>query len=510
MGDDDKRAGRPAVDLARRSVSALQWNLAGGGGKIVLQLVIQIALARLLGPLPFGQFSAVLVVLGVGWLLADGGFGAALIQKDRIEPGDVAMALGWVLVTASAVAVVMVLGAGWLAGQFGDPELAPMFRAASVLVFLQSLSNISTSLLRRDLDMKRLQIIQLLSYLLGFGLVAMVLAALGWGAWSLVWGFGVQTLLTWGASFAVARHTLRPRLGGDRRLTAFGVKVVLTNITNWAIENLDRVVVGRFWGVPALGAYTVAFNLSRAPVGVLVGSLQSVAFSAAARIQDDDVRTRRSYLAVLSALALVMFPAFALVALEATAVIDLVYGAQWLPAAPLLAAFAVTTPLYALGALTGPLLQARGAVLHELAAQLLVAAVLLGGFLVLRQSPLAIAVWIVPAAYLARFLFVFFALGRLLPLSWGALGGALGAGTVLAAAVVLADLGWRRLYPWDAVGWQVAMPLVAALSSAFLVVRCSGGRLIGAELRAMLEGRRAESAWIGRLCRLLRLAGPAP
>lgn len=510
MAGDASPGNRPAVDLARRSIAALQWNLAGGGGKIVLQLIIQIALARMLGPIPFGQFSAVLVVLGVGWLLADGGFGAALIQKERIEPGDVAMALGWVLMVAAAVAVLMVLGAGWLAGQFGDPGLVPLFRAASVLVFMQSVSNISTSLLRRDLDMKRLQIIQLLSYLLGFGVVAIGLAALDFGAWSLVWGFGAQTAITWGASFAVAPHTLRPRLGGDRQLHAFGLKVVLTNLTNWAIENLDRVVVGRFWGVPALGAYTVALNLSRAPVGVLVGSLQSVAFSAAARIQDDDARTRRSYLAVLSALALVIFPAFALVALEATAVVDLVYGARWLQAAPLLAAFAVTTPLYALGALTGPLLQARGAVLHELAAQLLVAGVLLGGLLVLRQTPLASAVWIVPAAYLLRFLFAYLALGRLVPLSWAALGGALGAGTVLAAAVVLVDLGWRQLDPGAAAGWQVAMPGAAAILSVLLVLRCGGGRLIGAELKAMLEARRADSVWVGRLCRLLQLPEPAP
>ena len=51
-------------DLARRSLTALLWSNVGGGGKAIAQLLIQIVLARMLGPEVFGQYSAVLVMLG--------------------------------------------------------------------------------------------------------------------------------------------------------------------------------------------------------------------------------------------------------------------------------------------------------------------------------------------------------------------------------------------------------------------------------------------------------------
>lgn len=494
--------------LARRSLSALAWNLAGGGGKVILQLIIQIALARMLGPAAFGQYSAVLIVLGIGWLLADGGFGSALIQKERIEDDDVRLALGWILLLSLVMALAVAAAAPAIAGQFGDPLLTDMFRAVGVLIFLQGLSNISTSLLRRDLEMKRVQIIHLASYLVGFGVVAIALAALGMGAWSLVVGFGVQTAITLVASAAAVRHSWRPRWRGDGKLGRYGFKVVLTNIANWAIENLDRFMVGRFWGVGGLGYYAVAFNLSRAPVGVLITSLQSVAFSSASRVQHDDEATRQGFVATLSVLALVMFPAFALVGVEAGAVMDLVYGDQWAAAAPLLAAFAAATPAYALGALTGPLLWARDSVEKEFYSQVAIAAALLGGFFLLRHLPLAEAVWLVPAIYLLRFIMLFVALDRLLTVGWGRLAAAVVPGVALAAVAVGTDWAARLLAGEGRGGLLIAALMAVAASLTLLAA--FGARLICPELAAGLCSRSIESGKARALCRFLRLSATRP
>ncbi|MHB1144131.1 MAG: lipopolysaccharide biosynthesis protein [Thiobacillus sp.] len=492
-------------DLARRSLSALLWNYAGGGGKAVAQLLIQIVLARMLGPEVFGQYSAVLVVLGIGWLFADSGFGSALIQKHTLEESDVSQALGWVLLLASIIASAIAGLAPWLADQFSDRALIPMFQASAVLIFLQALSNISASLMRRELDMKRLQIIQLGAYLIGFGVVAMVLAYRGMGAWSLIIGFGVQAFLSLAGGLAVVRHSLRPSLRGDAKLRDFGVKVLMVNLVNWAIENMDRFLVGKFWGVQALGLYAVAFNLSRSPVAMLVGSFQAVAFSSASRIQEDDARICRGYLAVLSLLMLVLFPAFAVISYEADAVVELIYGAGWRSAAPLLAAFAITTPIYALGAVTGPLLTARSAMGKEFNAQFLILVVLMVGFVLLREAPLASAVWIVPVAYALRFIFLFLALRSVLPIPLRSVLRALFAGILLAAAGLFAAAESRF---WMAeAAWGNLFPLFAGATVILLLMPVVGGKIIGSELRTLLSARQAESRVVRVFCRLLGLPG---
>lgn len=491
------------ADLLRRSAHALLWNLAGGAGKALAQLFIQIILARLLGPAVFGQYAAVLIVLGLGWLMADAGFGSALIQKQAISDHDVGLALGWVLCIASLMAGLIFATAPWLAHQFGDAGLLPLFRVVGLLVIVQGISNIGTSLLKRELEMKRLQVMQLLAYLAGFGLCAIPLAIAGAGAWSLVIAFGVQSGIVCIASLVLTRHTLRPRLSGDPAMQRFGLKVVMTNIANWVIENLDRFIVGKLWGVVSLGFYSVAANLSRAPIGLLVGSVQSVVLSSASRLQDAPGQLARSYLAGISALSLIVMPAFALLAIDAASVMQLIYGSAWSEASPLLAAFAVAMPLHALVAVTGPVLWARAAVERELYSQIVVALVLMAGFFLLRSFPLAYAVWLLPFAYLLRFLFLFHGLQQVLPIRWRELGIALAGPLLLSLIGVLSCLALQQALT-SMTGWHF-LPLGMAGLLMLLLLRGMGRHFLAADLRQLLLEQSHDARFVSLICRALRL-----
>ena len=218
--------------------------MAGAVGKVAGQLLVQITLARILDPVAFGQYAAILAVFGLGYVLADGGFGSALVQKKEMSAADVSLALGWSLMFAGAMALLIILLAPLLAHQFGDASLEPMFRVCAILIPFQIVSNISSSLLRRDLHMKGIQIIQLIAYIVCFGGVATTLAIMGWGVWSLVGGFAAQTIFSLVATYSISRHTLRPRLKGDRTMIHFGVKSLATELTSWS-HGQPRSIPGR-------------------------------------------------------------------------------------------------------------------------------------------------------------------------------------------------------------------------------------------------------------------------
>ncbi|WP_205421356.1 oligosaccharide flippase family protein [Dechloromonas sp. HYN0024] len=150
--------------VSSRSAIALLWGTGGAIGKIAGQLVVQITLARILDPVAFGQYAAVLTVVGLGYILADAGFGSALVQKEKLDSTDVSLALGWSLVFAGIVAFLMIALAPVLAHQFGDASLEPLFIVCAILIPFQIILNLSSSLLRRDLHMRGLQIIQVISY----------------------------------------------------------------------------------------------------------------------------------------------------------------------------------------------------------------------------------------------------------------------------------------------------------------------------------------------------------
>lgn len=493
-------------DLAKRSLHALLWNLLGGLGKIFAQFVIQIWLARMLGPDIFGQYVIVLVIIGFGWLLADSGFGTALIQKDKINDDDVGYALGWVLSLSVVVGTSIVIFSPQLAMFVGDSRLVLPIAACGPIIAFQALSNLSSSLIRRNLDMKRYQIIQLSGYL-GYGLVAISLAYYGAGVWSLVIGFLVQTIIIFIFGYAIVRHTLIPRLRGNAVFRNFGLNVLGTNLANAAIESADRIIIGRQWGVPALGAYAAASNLSRAPISLLVTSVQSVMLSSASRAQNDPERLCRGYTSVISLTALITFPLFALLALKAKFVVHLLYGEGWNEAGQLFSTFCVVVPFYVLLAVTGPALAAIGSAASEFRIQLICAVALIIGLLLLADYPLSMAIWLIPCVYFFRFFLVYLALAKRINLSPSRTIHAFFGGTVLAILVVIVVSVSGRLIPVTILGQSGLdlTQLLLAVAACLSVLHLFPGVLIGDDLSSLLLSRSADSKLAKILCRLIGL-----
>lgn len=478
-----------AASLIERSFSAVIWSYAGGFARALAQLGVQVVLARMLGPHVYGQFTIVLAVMGLGWYIAESGMGVALVQVKELTNDVIRQALGGVLMQGAVVAVVLLLAAPYLAALFDEPELTGPLMACAGLVFLQVMGNISFSLMRRQFDMKRWYFIQVTAYVVAFGGVGIALAGLGAGVWSLVAGFATQSLITWLAAYRLVRHPLRPLFRMSADLRSFGMKVLGSTLAAWMADNLERVVIGRVWGIASLGAYSVAQGLARAPATLLTFSVQSVALPMAARLQDDPERLRRAYCVVMGGLALVLLPLFSLFAVAAQPLVLLLYGDRWTATVPLLTACAVSVPFYVMAASTGTFLLATGAAGREAFSQLMLAGMLLAGLLVLGKWPLATAIWIVPAVYILRAAATYMMLSQRIGLSHRRTLRALLGGITLALVVVLGweFSGWMSQHTAMSTPSLLRLVFVGAL--AMLMLLASRGALLGPELRTVIRGR---------------------
>lgn len=475
-----------APNLTSRSVDALGWVVLGAIGRVSGQLVVQITLARLLGPEAFGSFAVILALMGLGLVLADAGFGAALVQRPTLTEDDIRQALGWTLLLGSTVAVVIGVSASGLASLVGDPDLAPMFQVAAVLIVLMTLRNVSVSLLQRRLDFKGPQLIDFLSYVVCFGGVAVWAALGGWGAWSLLAGFAAQVLFSLVATYLRCRHPLRPRLSGDRALAAFGLRAMGNELTTWAAEHLDRFIIARAWGLAALGQYSVSASLAKAPVGVLLSSVRALTFAGTARAQGDRAAVASALLLLLEAAALVAVPLFIVVGLEAEAVLVVVYGPGWRDAAPLLAALAMAVPPLVVSTLVSSVLRGIGAVGLELRVLLVTSAIFLLSLAALSFAPLSAVVWCAPAALVLRTAWLLAEACRRLGLPPSELLRALRGALLLSVVAVVPCLAMRVFGAdqFDSASW---LPLVASLGGCALLLARGGRLLTSPQLRVLLR-----------------------
>jgi O-antigen/teichoic acid export membrane protein len=129
---------------------------------------------------------------------------------------------------------------------------------------------VHTNWLVRDLNYRRKLIPDIGSPLIK-GVVSIGMAYLGYGVWSLVFGQLAGAI----ASVVLVWIVLpwRPRLTLDRKmvrgLMKFGASVTAIDILNEITDNIDYVIVGRFFGLVPLSIYTLAYRL---PEMLLIGN----------------------------------------------------------------------------------------------------------------------------------------------------------------------------------------------------------------------------------------------
>jgi O-antigen/teichoic acid export membrane protein len=422
--------------VSTSAISALTWHYGGTAIRSLSQFVMGVVLARMLGPEPMGIVAAAWIVIGLGNLVADFGFAAAVIQKPQLSEADIRYSFTMQLIVGGVLTVVVASMAPLAAQLLALPAMIPVLRVLAGIFFLQALGLTGSALLRRRLDFRGFQQAQAGSYLLAYCGVGLSLAALGYGIWSLVIAQLLQSLLFSAALYRRTRHSIRPLLRlDDHALGHFGVRVLSGNLLNWSLQNIDNVSIGRVFGVVALGLYNRAYMLLMVPIVAVVAVVQAVLFSAAARAQESPAALRQLYLDSLRGVALVLMPLFAGVAVIPDVVMEGLYGSRWLAAAPLLTPLAVSLTFYAIMALSTPVLQAAGRLNEELVRQFLSALIMVFALLVAGRISVSVTAWVVCAVFALRCVLVSSVTLKLTGVSWRHAASAMRGGVLIAVCV---------------------------------------------------------------------------
>lgn len=389
--------------LGSRGVVAVKWTVAATAVRVVLQLGGQVVLARRLGPDVYGLFGIGMLVFTFSNFLATFGFGWALLQAKEVTDEDLRFAFTWQFVAGVTAMGAVILLAPGLAGFFHEPRAEAVIRWLSVACLLNAVAAPSVHLLMRDLDFRATGLIDAGSYAVGYLLVGLTLAWRGAGVGALVAAWLVQSLVKLVASYWLRPHPLRPLLWfpGARPLLATGSTVLATNLANWGLGNVDRVMVGRLLDAQAVGLFGLGSNLAATPTNLLI-SAQPAFFSAAARLQDDRTALQRAFRQVLGAVWILVTPAFVLLALIAPDLVRGLYGDRWAGAGRVLAALALAMPAYLTWAMATPVLWNTGRKHLEAALQLPLIGLAVAGFLVAGGRGIAQAGMVAAALYVAR------------------------------------------------------------------------------------------------------------
>ncbi|OHB69472.1 MAG: hypothetical protein A2V70_04235 [Planctomycetes bacterium RBG_13_63_9] len=329
-------------NLVQRSVRGGLAILLSQHAKALIDLAAQLALARILAPSDFGLVAMVLVVTRFAALFVDLGLSTATIQRETLT-GEQISALFWVnVLVGGALAVLLVAIAPVVAWLYGEPRLIGILAVSASAMIFAALTVQHQALLQRQMQFTILAIIGVVAVTLA-AVVAVALALRGAGYWSLV-----VMHLTYSATMAVGvwttcawRPRWVPKLSGVRSMLAFGGNLTGFDLVDYAARNVDRVLVGGFWGAQWVGLYAQAVELYNSPIKQINAPVAQVTVPALSRLQNDPGAFRRYYLKSLSSVLVLATPITALLLVLAPEFIAVFLGPKWLEAAPILRCLAV-------------------------------------------------------------------------------------------------------------------------------------------------------------------------
>ena len=333
-GGDDRGTDGPEASgpLSGRVINGLAWMFVGAGGQAFLQIVVLAVLARLVSPEEFGVVSAALIPLNLSAIFAESGIGPALVQLRQADTRYLRVGLTFQVLAGAALWGILVLSADSIAGLLQIERLASILPVMTSVLLIRAVT-LGDYLLLRALAYRRLALIELVSYLFGYGVVSVVLAILGYGVWAIVIGNVCQASLRTAILWKVQPHAARPLMDLKilKELLGYGTGYTLAWWANYVARQGDNFIVGRYLGAAALGLYGRAYGLMRMPAMLFGQVVNNVLFPAMASVQDDKVRLRRAYLHAVAVLAMVVLPLSALTAVLSREVILAVLGRDWLP-----------------------------------------------------------------------------------------------------------------------------------------------------------------------------------
>ncbi len=326
-------------DVNRRAKKGIRQLLLREGVLLVLTFAGGVVLARVLDPTDFGLFGITTFLVNTLALLGDCGLAPSLIQRKK-ELSDLDLNVGFTVqqVLVTAVVVILWVAAPLLAGFYpkAPDVLIWLVRAMAFNLYLKTWRSMSALQLERRLDFKRLAMIEVVERL-SYQLVAVVLAVMGFGIWSLVWAVLATGVL--GTTLVYSAAPWKVRLAYDREIAReilrFGLPYQFQRIVNKAKTWLTPTLVASFIGPDAVGFLMWGTSNGRKPLRLFQNVIR-VSFPHFSRLQDNQKEVERvlsRYQVYFLAISGLWFSVLIVAGYDLT---RWIYTDKWLPAVPVL------------------------------------------------------------------------------------------------------------------------------------------------------------------------------
>lgn len=349
------------TNLKNKTVTGMFWSLGEQFGRHGINILITLALARLLSPKDYGLIGLTTIFFAIATAIVEGGFKNALIRKKDLNQTDRSTVFYTNLVVSVILYVVLFFSSPLIALLFHEPRLTSLLRFIGIQIIVYAFQVVQVADLSRKMNFKTQVKITLPSGIVA-GTVAVIMAWKGLGVWSLATQMVLSGFLTsvfywvhnrWWPSLVFSWNSLE-------ELFSFSSKLLLSSLLSTTFNNLYTFIIGMFFSTQLLGYYSFAMRINKMSAEQITAALQRVSYPALASLQNEKDKLLAGYRRIIQCSAHVIFPMMVFIALGSQSLLKLLFGDKWLPAVPFIQVLCVIGAMYPLNAINLNILYVKG------------------------------------------------------------------------------------------------------------------------------------------------------
>ncbi|MBV4518792.1 oligosaccharide flippase family protein [Pseudomonas sp. SWRI74] len=340
--------------MANRRLTTLGWIFTEKFGLIFLSMITFVVYARLLSPAELGVGTIIIAIVELIGLIYSSVLEDPLVRLERLEDKHISTAF-WAAVLVSLVSIVVISGAATL--YTSEPMLQWMTAVASVKILFTMMARVYVAQMRRSGDFKTLASRTLLGKVFG-GVGGIAVALWGFGAWAVIAQALIMELVSIIVLMRADPRRIAFHIDGPflRELLRAGTPVAINALSSQTLQRGVNVVLGMAAGANAVGMFNMAMRIIDLPRTAIYNGLLSYALPAFSRRSAEPSRLLGIIDDSTAVSGFLLTPLFLGIALTASDVILLIFGAKWAEAIPLLQVLACAaaignTAMYATTAL---------------------------------------------------------------------------------------------------------------------------------------------------------------
>ncbi|GAC18544.1 lipopolysaccharide biosynthesis protein [Paraglaciecola arctica] len=334
----------PDKSIAKQIATGTIWSVLMRMTIRMLGIISVLILARILVPADYGIVAKAILLSGFLELVTQFGFNAALIQNQNATKDDYDTVWTLSIIRATALSIVMLISAPWLADYFNEVAIVPLIYAYSISTFIQGFTNVGVIDFQRDMNFNfdfKFNVFQKIS---SFSVTIAV--ALTWQSyWAFPLGVLAGSVAALFASFLMSAYRPRFCLTTWRSILNFSKWMFLYETMGAISLKLDTFLLSKFASAEELGVYTISYEVSGMPSTEIAMPVARSALPGLSKLNHNLSKMKETYIDILATTLMVAIPAAVGLSVLAEDIVKVVLGNNWISAIAIievLALFGVT------------------------------------------------------------------------------------------------------------------------------------------------------------------------